>query len=269
MTVDEIRRKVVDIMESWIGTTSHQAILGIYNSYSPLPRGHKMVMRDAWCAATVSAAWIKAGVAKICPIECSCSKMIELAKQLGIWVEDDKYVPQIGDAIIYDWDDGNNYATTDNKNAPDHVGIVSAVYETSFVVIEGNIKINGVRQVGKRTMKVNGKYIRGFICPDYAKLATKKSIDEIAKEVIAGKWGNGIVRKTRLRLAGYDPTVVQNRVNELLGNGGVYSVYTVKAGDTLSSIAKRYNTTYQRIAKDNGIKNPNKIYVGQKLKIYK
>ena len=96
-----------------------------------------------------------------------------------------------------------------------------------------------------------------------------KSIDEVAKEVIAGKWGNGIVRKTRLRLAGYDPTVVQNRVNELLGNGGVYSVYTVKAGDTLSSIAKRYNTTYQRIAKDNGIKNPNKIYVGQKLKIYK
>ena len=45
--------------------------------------------------------------------------------------------------------------------------------------------------------------------------------------------------------------------------------YTVKKGDTLSAIAKKYNTTYQKIAKDNGIKDPNKIYVGQKLTIKK
>ena len=45
--------------------------------------------------------------------------------------------------------------------------------------------------------------------------------------------------------------------------------YTVKKGDTLSSIAERYGTTYQKIAKDNGIKNPNFIKVGQKLKIKK
>lgn len=43
--------------------------------------------------------------------------------------------------------------------------------------------------------------------------------------------------------------------------------YTVKKGDTLSAIAKKYGTTYQKIAKDNGIKNPNLITVGQKLKI--
>lgn len=43
--------------------------------------------------------------------------------------------------------------------------------------------------------------------------------------------------------------------------------YTVKKGDTLSSIAKKYGTTYQAIAKDNGISNPNYIKVGQKLKI--
>ena len=41
--------------------------------------------------------------------------------------------------------------------------------------------------------------------------------------------------------------------------------YIIKAGDTLSSIAKKYNTTYQKIAKDNNISNPNKIYPGQKL----
>lgn len=44
-----------------------------------------------------------------------------------------------------------------------------------------------------------------------------------------------------------------------------YKTYTVKKGDTLGGIAKKYNTTYQKIAKDNNIKDPNKIYVGQKL----
>ena len=43
-----------------------------------------------------------------------------------------------------------------------------------------------------------------------------KSIDEIAKEVITGKWGNGAVRKQRLRAAGYNPSLVQARVNEIL-----------------------------------------------------
>lgn len=46
-------------------------------------------------------------------------------------------------------------------------------------------------------------------------------------------------------------------------------IYIVKKGDTLSKIAKIYNTTYQKIAKDNNIKNPNLIYVGQKLIIRK
>lgn len=43
--------------------------------------------------------------------------------------------------------------------------------------------------------------------------------------------------------------------------------YTVKKGDTLSSIAKKYKTTVAKLAKANGIKEPNKIYVGQVLTI--
>lgn len=46
-----------------------------------------------------------------------------------------------------------------------------------------------------------------------------------------------------------------------------YVMYTVKSGDTLTAIAKRYKTTVRKIAIDNAIINPNKIYVGQKLKI--
>lgn len=45
--------------------------------------------------------------------------------------------------------------------------------------------------------------------------------------------------------------------------------YVVKKGDTLSAIASKYNTTYQQVASMNNIKNPNLIYVGQKLLIKK
>lgn len=43
-----------------------------------------------------------------------------------------------------------------------------------------------------------------------------KSIKDVAQEVIDGKWGNGIERKTRLKEAGYDPTTVQQMVNDYL-----------------------------------------------------
>ena len=45
----------------------------------------------------------------------------------------------------------------------------------------------------------------------------KKSTDTIAKEVIAGKWGNGNDRKKRLEATGYNYNTIQNRVNEMLG----------------------------------------------------
>ena len=45
---------------------------------------------------------------------------------------------------------------------------------------------------------------------------TKKTNEEVAKEVIAGKWGNGNERKERLRNAGYNPTTIQRLVNQIL-----------------------------------------------------
>ena len=47
-------------------------------------------------------------------------------------------------------------------------------------------------------------------------VSTKKSVTEIAKEVIAGKWGNGDARKKALTKAGYNYEAVQKKVNELL-----------------------------------------------------
>ena len=47
--------------------------------------------------------------------------------------------------------------------------------------------------------------------------APSKSIDELAREVIAGNWGNGEDRKQRLKAAGYNYSEIQNRVNEMMG----------------------------------------------------
>ena len=56
------------------------------------------------------------------------------------------------------------------------------------------------------------KEIRG----DFSETKPKKSVLEIAKEVIDGLWGNGAERKEKLNAAGYDVKEVQNKVNELL-----------------------------------------------------
>ena len=93
----------------------------------------------------------------------------------------------------------------------------------------------------------------------------KKTNAELADEVIAGKWGNGEERKQRLTAAGYDYDAVQAIVNKLVQPQE--TVYTVKKGDTLSGIAAKYGTTYQKLAKYNDIQNPNLIHVGQKIKI--
>ena len=98
------------------------------------------------------------------------------------------------------------------------------------------------------------------------KLGSRKSISELADEVIAGKWGNGQDRISKLNAAGYDADAVQTEVNRKLGaTSAVY--YTVKSGDTLSGIAQKYGTTYTKLAQMNGISDPNKIYVGQKIRV--
>lgn len=111
------------------------------------------------------------------------------------------------------------------------------------------------------------KYANASSEPQPVQPATvKKSNEEIAQEVINGLWGNGDDRKRRLEESGYNYREIQDIVNNKLGTNNEV-VYIVKAGDTLSKIASKYGTTYQHLAQVNGISNPNKIYVGQKIVI--
>ena len=173
MTELELRQQVADIMRSWVGAyrgdATHLKILQIYNSHKPLARSYPVQVGDAYCATTVSACWISAGIAGWTGTECGCGKFVEIAKSKGYWIEDDAYIPKVGDAPLYDWDDSGS---GDNRGDPDHIGIVVRSSNGSFDVVEGNM--SGGR-VGVRPMLVNAKYIRGFIAPDYAAIAKAMS----------------------------------------------------------------------------------------------
>ena len=229
MKESEIRRNVAAKAASFIGvregTAQHHAIIDGYNAHKPLARGYKVTYKDAWCATFGSYIAILLGHTDIVPTECGCGAQIEAFKAKGRWCENDAKVPEPGDYIFYDWDDNG---VGDCTGYPEHVGIVESVNGNSLAVIEGN-KSNAV---GRRTMQVNGRFIRGYGVPNYASKATASEPAPMPETPAAGG-----------------------------------DTYVVKKGDTLSSIAAKYGTTYQKLASYNGIANPNTINVGQKIAI--
>lgn len=178
-----LRSKIVEQAKSWIGCKesdgSHKAIIDVYNSYTPRARGYKVQYTDKWCATFVSACSIKCGYTDIIPPECSCKEMITLLKNINEWEESDSYTPSSGDIIFYDWDDTTG-STKDNTGTPDHVGIVEKVSGTTITVIEGNYS----DEVKRRTMKVNGTYIRGYGLPSYTD-AEETETEETAETATA------------------------------------------------------------------------------------
>lgn len=156
--------EVVNIITSWVGKNekdgSFKEIIDLYNTQKPLPRGYKLSYKDEWCAATVTAVFIKLDALELIHPECSCQRMIEGLNKKGIFIEDENRVPNVGDIVFYDWQDTG---IGDNKGWADHVGIVTAVNGNRFTVIEGNKS----EAVGVRTCTVNQKHLRGFAAPHY------------------------------------------------------------------------------------------------------
>ena len=230
MTEAQARQKIVSIMQGWIGLKrsdrSHAPIIDTYNGNTPLPRGYKVTYTDAYCATTTSAAAIKAGFTDIIPVECSCYYLIEKAKAMGIWQENDAHVPKPGDEVLYDWDDGPNYATTDNRGTPEHVGMVEAISGSTIRVIEGNMS-GGI--VGRRNLQINGRYIRGFICPDYASKATEQEPD--APQPGSTATGGGLSRDAKWK----GKTTTALKVRKWAGTeNGECSFSPLKDGEEIS-----------------------------------
>ena len=90
-----------------------------------------------------------------------------------------------------------------------------------------------------------------------------KTIDQLAIEVLAGVYGNGITRRLKL---GSLYSQVQKRVDELVAERKTKDkTYVVVKGDTLTKIAKKFNTTVDKLVSANNIKNKNLINIGQEL----
>ncbi len=186
----ELRQNLVNTAIAWYGTkegsAQHKKIVDLYCNeknnwyhesngkyvYGHLDLGKSERYKVAWCDIFVSACFIKAGYQLVSGVECGCERhTILLNKKLASWVEDDAYVPTTGDLIFYDWDDSGK---GDCKGWCDHVGIVVSCDGKNIKVIEGNMSVKNEKdQVGYRTIKVNGRYIRGFGVPKYTKLLSK------------------------------------------------------------------------------------------------
>ena len=165
---EALRQQVITTAESWLGSNesdgSHKAIIDLYNSHSPLPRGYAVTYEDSWCATFCSAVAIELELTHIIPKECGCEKQIELFSELGRWIEDDDYVPLPGDLIYYS---SLDLGVGDCEKWSDHVGIVVGTWGPFLKVIEGNYE----DQVKYRILTVNAKGIRGYGIPDYESIA--------------------------------------------------------------------------------------------------
>lgn len=220
-TMGVTAQDVVNTAVGWLGCNeadgSFRKIIDLYNSMKPLPRGYEVKYTDEWCDTFVSAVAIKAGAVDLIGRECGCEQHIKIFKQKGIWQEDGTVRPQVGWVVLYNWDD----TTQPNDGWSDHIGYVAEVHSSFIRVIEGNR--NG--KVDYRDIVFAYGCIRGYACPKYANSSSNKpvqpqkptqDIDSVARDVIAGKYGNGDARRQALINAGYNPDAVQERVNALL-----------------------------------------------------
>ena len=139
--------------------------------------------------------------------------------------------------ICYSKSGGKRFETA-QKNAAELTAKILKDYGWGIDKVKKHQDFNG-KHCPHRTLDDYGwdyflDLVKGYMKP---KATKKKSIDEIAKEVLNGKWGNGENRKKKLKAAGYDYNKVQAKVNELVTKN------TIKVGSTvkLNKGAKTYD----------------------------
>lgn len=169
----------------------------------------------------------------------------------------------------YDW-----WIASWSKEAPTGVnyGLWQFGGETNF--IKSN-KVAGVVTDQNYAVKDYPTIIRNAGLNGFGKteskptpVVTKKSNEEIANEVIAGKWGVQPDRQKRLEAAGYNYEEIRKIVNNKLAPKKPQAqYYTIQKGDTLYELSIKFGTTIGQLQKWNGIKNANKIYAGQKIRV--
>jgi len=131
----------------------------------------------------------------------------------------------------------------------------------------GNLDLNKI---------ISDKTLSFFVGEDKKKDVTSKNTrKEIIYTVkkgdtlsgIANKYGTTVNKLVEINNISNPNLIYPGQKIKVNGSATQVITYTIKKGDTLSEIAKKYNTTVDKLVKDNNIKDKNKIYPGQKLKI--
>jgi hypothetical protein len=251
--MSKLASKVVEQALAWLGrkegSAGHKEIVDIYNNHKPRARGYKVKYTDAWCATFVSAVAVKLGYTDIIPTECSCPKLIEKFKKLGIWIENENRTPNLGDIIFYDWQDNGK---GDNLGAADHVGIVVKVENGNMHVAEGNYdgsdadRIDGVEI---RVIPVNARYIRGYGVPKYDAPPAAPKIDKNGVDYATSHsedYNNKVYTVTASALNMRAGAGTSKKVRRVLKKGErleCYGYYTKLGADVWLLVKDKYGKT--------------------------
>lgn len=164
------------------------------------------------------------GAMKYTSLNCNAENFIERAKNTyGLEISS---VPTLGGIMV--WQKG----TLSGNDGAGHVAVVEKIIDSNTIYTSesgygGSAFWNSTRRNTNGRWGLGSAYtFRGCIVnPAIGKVvaptptpSAKKSVDEVAKEVIRGEWGNGDERYNRLTNAGYNYNEVQAKVNELLNS---------------------------------------------------
>lgn len=191
-----------------IGKEAKYRLMDYYNRhcypYVASNRKYRIQYSDNWCAMFTTVIANKCGLtADQFPYEVSVHYQVQWAKKNGKFYTDPSKIAA-NDLIVYDWQ---------GDGVLDHVGIIGRVADGKVYVIEGNINDT----VGYRTLPLTSKSIKGYISINYLARHTdpakeRERIAELARQTVAGKYGNGEQRKT---LLGTDYDAVQSYINKM------------------------------------------------------
>lgn len=162
-----------------------------------------------WCCVFI--AWLFKAEQGLCKRTASCSDLYRWFKSRGQIV----IKPAPGDIVFFKWN-------KNNVNPCEHVGIVVSVNGNVINTIEGNTSTTSNDNGGKVMQRNRYSNIVAYARPKYTSESgtitniSNKSAEDIAKEVIQGKWGSGNDRRQRLTAAGYNYKEVQTLVNQML-----------------------------------------------------
>lgn len=147
-------------------------------------------------------------------LNCNAENFIERAISLGLSISKE---PKVGGIMV--WRKG---ATLSGKDGAGHVAYVYEILDNDTVkTAESGYNSSSfwttTRKRGGGNWGSGSAYTyRGCIVNPNVKEEPKKTNEELAQEVLEGKWGNGADRKKRLTAAGYDYSKVQAIVNDLV-----------------------------------------------------